>query len=118
MDFIKTMLAGIIFLIIAVTVIGTLAGTVDDASEGITQDARCTAAGCFFNASVVGNRTVACTQGNATASDNTVCTSSNTNTAYPLEGLFNTGGVVILLFIAAGLIVVVGVAFNMYKKKG
>ena len=112
MDFIKTMLAGIIFLVIAVTVIGTLAGTVDDTSDDITQDQRCEAAGCLFNAT----GTPSLCQWNATNSS--ACPTDSANSAYPLEGLFDTGGVVILLFIAAGLIVVVGVAFNMYKKKG
>jgi hypothetical protein len=105
-------LVAIVVLITIVTVIGSTATTVNTAADGITQDARCTATGCFWNES----RTVDCTAANVTTGDTTPCGTATSNGAYPLEGLFNTGGLVTLLFIAVGLLLTLGVAWKMYKK--
>ena len=106
-------ITGIVFLIIAVTLIGSTASTVDDNSEAMTIDARCEAAGCVYDSLIdAGTR---CRNGSGVS--NVSCAVADTNVVYPLEGLFNTGGVIILLFIAGGLIVIVGIAFIKLKKK-
>jgi hypothetical protein len=113
---ISAVILAIVAISIVLGVIGNTAATVNNAADDITQDARCADAGCFYNASSrFGNL---CQLNNASQSgENDTCAGANTNKSYPLEGLFNTGGIVILLFIAAALIVSVGLLMNMYKKK-
>jgi hypothetical protein len=100
-------LVAIVVLITIVTVIGSTASTVNTASDSVTEDARCSAAGCFYNST----RGVYCTKNNIT-NDAVGCGQG----VYPLETLFNTGGLVTLIFIAMGLLLTLGIAWKMYKK--
>jgi hypothetical protein len=106
----KVLIMGIIALVLIVTIIGTTASTVDNASDDITQDQRCGAVGCFWNST-----NSLCYYGNVSTST-TACDTNTANQSYPLESLFNTGGIVTLLFIALGLIVTVGIALKSFKK--
>ena len=112
MEMIKKILLGIVFLIMVVTIIGATAVNVDNSTEAMTIDARCTAGGCFWNDS----RTTDCTANNVTGGDSTACTTAHSNTVYPLEGLFNSGGVIILTFMGLALLLSVGIGMKMFKK--
>ena len=114
MEMIKKILLGIVFLIMVVTIIGATAVNVDNSAEAMTIDARCTAGGCFWNDSRT--TTVDCTANNYTESDNVTCTTAHSNTVYPLEGLFNSGGVIILTFMGLALLLSVGIGMKMFKK--
>jgi len=112
MKFITNIIAIIVGVLIIVTTIGVTASLVDDGSEAVTQDARCSAAGCFWNAT----RTIEdCTATNTSISDITKCGTDSANKAYTGESLFNTGGIVILAFIGAALIALVGMIWFKVK---
>ena len=108
---IKQKVSVIIGLIVAVmivlTLIGATASTVDTAAAGMNESNRCSSVGCGWNWSAGECRT------NATASL-TACPTSGTD--LPLATLFNTGGVVTLVFIAAGLLMALMLFMKMYKK--
>lgn len=110
---VSMVILGIVLLVMVVSIIGATVTTVDSAGDDITQDQRCTDGGCFFNAT----RTLDCTANNETSVDTTACSVAHSNTAFALEGLFNTGGVVTLLFLGSALVLTVGLAFKYIKHK-
>ena len=114
-DLVKKGLFGIVFLLIAVTIIGATASIVDDESEDITQNSRCTDAGCFWDSSTYSLGVAGCV--NASSVSNVSCSVAHTGIAYPLEGLFDTGGVVILTFMGAGVLLVVLLGLKLWKNK-
>jgi len=117
MEIIKKILLGIVFLIMVVTIIGATAVNVDNSAEAMTIDARCTAGGCFWNESRGGTSGLDCTANDVTLGDeNNTCTTAHSNTVYPLEGLFNSGGVIILTFMGLALLLSVGIGMKMFKK--
>ena len=110
MEMIKKILLGIVFLIMVVTIIGATAVNVDNSAETMTIDARCVASGCIYNESA--SPTEICVN----STQDGACTGSHTNTVYPLEGLFNSGGVIILTFMGLALLLSVGIGMKMFKK--
>lgn len=117
---VKALAGGIISVILALIIIITIVGsTTDDvqtASESINIVGQCSSAGCFYNATATGSSQFLCANGTTAAAepaDSTVSCSTPTNT--PLNGLFASDGIVILIFLAASLIAVIGIAF--YKAK-
>ena len=118
LKWVSGIIVAIVAIIIAVTVVGSTASIVDDGAEAITQDARCEAAGCFWNES----RGVADVNGDYDCSaynvsnDNNTCTVAHTGIAYPLEGLFNTGGIVVLMFLGAAIVLLSSLAWIKLKK--
>ena len=118
MGFIATLIGMIVAVMILITTLGTTASLVDDGAESVTQDARCIAAGCFWNSSKTGATWVGeCTANNASSLDNVTCATASANQAYTGESLFNTGGIVILLFIAVGMILAVSIIMGWKAKK-
>ena len=118
LKWVSGIIVAIVAIIIAVTIVGSTASVVDDAAEDITQDSRCGAAGCFWNES----RGVGDTLGdydcsaNNVSNDNNSCATVLTQGAYPLEGLFNTGGIVILMFLGAAIVLLSSLAWIKLKK--
>ena len=111
MKFIATLIGVIVAVMILVTTIGTTASIVDDGAEAVTQDARCTAGGCFWNAT---GSPEEC-QFNTT--EMSQCNVTGIHTAYTGESLFNTGGIVILAFLGAALVATMGLIWR-FKVKG
>ena len=104
----------IVLALIVLGVVGNTAATVNNAADDITIDARCADARCFYNASSrFGN---VCQLNNASQSgENDTCAAANTNKTFALESLFNTGGIVILLFLGAAIVLCVGIFMKMKK---
>lgn len=101
----------IVALVVLVTVLGSTASTVNTAGAQTNQSNRCAAAGCVYNAT--GTPSLC----QVSAASGAACATTSANNALPLEGLFNSGGIIVLLFIAAGLILAIGVAMKMSGKK-
>ena len=114
-ELVKKGLFGIVFLLIAVTIIGATASIVDDESEDLTQNSRCVDAGCYWDSTTYSLGVAGCINGSGAG--NVSCTVANTGIAYPLEGLFDTGGVVILTFMGAGVLLVVLLGLKLWKNK-
>ncbi len=99
------LLTMVIGLILVVSIYGETVEEVIDASNATSPDFRCMDNGCFWNES----RTLDCTAVNTSGNDATQCA---TQWTAPLDGLFDDNGIIPLMFLGAGLMVVVGLVLK------
>lgn len=94
--------SGIIFVIVAVTVLGSLIGTVDTEASKSTPEGICThISNCYWNDTGSSGSECQIETGNTTA-----CPSGQP-TAYAGNGIMATGGIITLVVLLGSLIVVV-----------
>jgi len=96
---------GAILLVVLISAIAVILPTVDTGAAKMSDEERCGTATGIYNTS----NAITC----HTAANSSVAVSY---LSLPLSGLFATGGVMILIIIAAFLIITIGSAFKTGKK--
>jgi len=100
--------ASIIFVIIAITTLGTVISTVDNEASKVTPEGDCVhVKGCYWNTTTT-NTTGEC----QVESGNITACASGQPTAYAGNAIMATGGVVTLLLMMGVLITIVAISLR------